>query len=244
MPESTLHKRLRNASESWLRENGCAIVMQEPTTVGRNTDRDRPDVIGIVTDHLKVCPELGWKKWDVIEIESEPDLRGVVAEARKIAGRGYGYVSVANWTYLLHPSDFEPADYIVHSDWGRLEYVGDGAIRTTDRPARWTTNNPYTLTPLLASMILNLQRETGKQAQEARSSHGARLSAKDIQKVHDCLVTLHDELAPDTPLRAICNHTGIDRKKLLKACKAGIPGFKYDAEQQTLMIEEPATASK
>jgi hypothetical protein len=238
MAESLLHKQLKDAAEAWLRDNGCDIVMQEPTTVGRSTDRDRPDVIGVVTERRKVCPALGWNKWDAIEVECEPDLRGILAEAKKLAGRGGNYVSAANWTYLLHSSDIEPSDDIVHRDWGRLECVGDGAIRTTPRTAMWTPTNPYTLTPLLASMILNLQRATGKQAQEARSSHGSRLTKQDRDLIDDQLAQYADSEYPECSITALAKWTGIPRKKLLKACKAGIAGLVYDPDAQTLVMAE------
>lgn len=233
MAESLLHKQLKDAADQFLRDNGCQCLISEADTVGFGKLPCRPDNIGVFT-HAK-HPDFGWRRWDVIEIESEPDLRGIEAEARKQTDRP------ANWTYILHPCEVEPdrETLRVPVEWGTLLYRPDGVIDPGD-PAK--LQHPYMglVLPLFASRIIQLERGAGKSSQEARSSHGARLSPKDIQKVHDCLVTLHDDLAPDTPLRAICNHTGIDRKKLLKACKAGIPGFKYDAEQQTLMIEPVA----
>lgn len=231
MAESQEHKDIKAASSKWLKDNGCAIVVEEATTVGMKNLPNRPDVLALFTEARH--PALPWRRWDVIEIESEATPIGVEAECRKVAARGPGYVSVANWTYLMHPNTFEPdVDTLkVLSDWGMLS-CGDGRIDVY-RPAIWTPCNPYTAIPLLGSMILNLQRETGRSAQEVRSGYGNRLSAKDTANL-----IAHLEEHPDDPIKAAARDCGIDIKKLRKAAKAGISGVKYNSTPPgTLVLE-------
>lgn len=236
MAESELHKQLKDAAEAWLRDNGCGIVIQEPTIAGmRNLDW-RPDVFGVVTDPRSFNSNpYGWHIWNTIEVEVEPDWNGVRAESAKLRSRAKNGSSplACHWTYLITPDDIE----VNHEDFptamGFCRW--DGNVIQYE-PATWRHADAWPVTPILASMILNLQRETGRQAQEARSSNGSRLSPADHARL-----LMHLEQHPDDPLKAVSRDTGIDRKRLLKCAKAGIRGVQYDIERQIFSLQEAAS---
>lgn len=227
MAESELHKRLKDAAEHWLRDNGCAIVVQEPTIIGWGNLPCRPDVYGVITD----CRGHGLNFGETVEIECEPDLRGIADEFSKRHRREPSR-SVGNIKFLLYPNTIEPdlETLRIPRYFGRMVYDGQN-VSVVSPPGSVLVSREYERA-LFASMIYNLQRETGKQAAEARSSAGARLTPKQIQFLKDFI-----EDGGEAPLRVCAAAMSLDTKKLRKCALSGIPGITYDRDMKSLDLE-------
>ena len=240
MAEGQLHRDLCNFGAKWLFDNGCEVWTKEACVAGWGNGLPfRPDIFGILTRPTDVLP---FPKWTSIEIEAEPDLRGIRVEMKKRhRGKDSLNWSVGQIQYLLFPDTLEPDrdTFKIPKHMGGLYCSEAGVVTPCWPPGAAVGVDHHAEKAILASLVMALQRETGKQATEVRSGYGARLSANDTVNL-----IAHLKEHPHDPLKAAARDCRIDIKKLRKAAKAGIPGVIYTSTPPgTLVLETAHQAS-
>jgi hypothetical protein len=155
--ETTLHKKLVAKGATWLRKQGCGVVITDSIqAITRNGER--PDVIGW-RENVSILLECKASRADFLKDFAKP--------FREDPAKGVG-----DWRFYLCPENIIKPDELPDG-WGLLLFNGRSVVVAAGVPGNtgWFTEMPFTAdkhseNAILASALRRYQRVYGKHALE------------------------------------------------------------------------------